>query len=275
MIVATRKLSLLLLFLALSIALVTAADNSSPPTLDAATPGAASPSEDGGSISSPAGGSDAKKILADTSHVMGNSADSTDGDDHNSHKRDDKNGATHHGECVTGCATKATDGVGCGNDLSKPNCFCKSESFIDQTFACINATCPAQFHGAAGVVTSLCAGAGTPGLKIPGYNSSNLENMPTFDDDDDGKNNKTNSTTPSAPEGGTGTTSTFSMPPSFQTPNAGNIGSVGSGAKGGNATSAGAGATSGVARRAGESALLAGLVTATVAIASVGVWTLI
>ncbi len=99
--------------------------------------------------------------------MMGSMKDSTSGDDDDAkspdgQKRDDKNDGSgnggggmggHKGQCVTACATKSTEGAGCGNDLSKPDCFCKSESFIDQTFACINATCPQQFHGAAGVIT--------------------------------------------------------------------------------------------------------------------------
>ena len=91
--------------------------------------------------------------------MMGGTDDSTDGDKANAaspngQKRQmDAHGGGHNGQCVTTCATKSTDGVGCGKDLSKPECFCKSEEFVQQTFACINATCPQQFHGAAGVIT--------------------------------------------------------------------------------------------------------------------------
>lgn len=148
------KFSFILLFLALSVLAVSAHDASAP-TLEEAPPGASSPSAAGsdvGSISSPAGGSDAKSILKDQSHMMGTMDDSTD-DNTSGQKRDDGTGAGHHGQCVTSCATKSTEGAGCGKDLSKPDCFCKSQDFIQGTFACINSTCPAQFYGAAGVVT--------------------------------------------------------------------------------------------------------------------------
>ncbi|GAC98155.1 hypothetical protein PHSY_005744 [Pseudozyma hubeiensis SY62] len=189
-----------------------------------------------GSISAPASGNDVQSIIASSQHTMGTSDDSTDSqDDDKASTSGPQNGhqpGGHHGQCVSGCATRSITGVGCGNDFSKPDCFCKSENFIDQTFACINATCPQQFHGAAGVITSICGGVGVPKLNIPGYKSSgNLENMPTITDDP--KNNGTNATStqdgakaPTPAEGGqngsgggaAGVTSTFSMPVGVQTP---------------------------------------------------------
>lgn len=150
------KFSFLFLFFALAFVAASAHDPSaSAPTLEEAPPGASPPSSassDGGSISAPAGGSDAKSILADQSHMMGTMSDSTD-DNSSGQKPGEKSGPMQHGQCVTSCATKSTDNAGCGKDLSKPDCFCKSQDFIQGTFACVNATCPAQYHGAAGVIT--------------------------------------------------------------------------------------------------------------------------
>lgn len=281
-----RRINLsLLLLLSLVLATVSVSAGGAPAQLQASPAGNSAPASDGGSISAPSGGSDAKSILADHAHMMGHSPDSTNGDDdaHSdpSHKGDDKNNQVQHGQCVIGCASKSTDGVGCGNDLSKPDCFCKSESFIDQTFACVNATCQQQFHGAAGVITSLCAGVGVTNLTIPGYNSSsNLENMPTFTDGS--STNKTNSTilppgTPSTPSEG-GKTSTLSMPVSMQTniPSSGSSsgGSASSGGQSGSSSSAGApGSTSGSTKGQVEGAMVATIAGA-VTLASVGVWTL-
>lgn len=172
---ATRqtRFSLLLLFLVFAVAVVFAGDPPTPPApaqLQEAPSPATSPSNppetDGGSISDPTGGTDAKAILAGSSHSMGSSDDATDSGNEddakdpnaaskgpNAQQKDAQSTGGHHGQCVIACATKSTDGAGCGKDLSKPDCFCKSESFITQTFSCVSATCPQQFHGAAGVVT--------------------------------------------------------------------------------------------------------------------------
>ena len=272
----------LLLLLSLALATVSVSAGGAPAQLQASPAGDSAPAADGGSISAPSGGSDAKSILADHAQMMGHSSDSANGDDdaHSDpgHKRDDKNNQVQHGQCVIGCASQSTDGVGCGNDLSKPDCFCKSESFIDQTFACVNATCQQQFHGAAGVITSLCAGVGVTNLTIPGYNSSsNLENMPTISDG--GSTNKTNSMIlpPGTPSEG-GKTSTFSMPAGMQTniPSSGSSSgaSAGSGGQSGssNASSA-SGSTSGSAKGQVEKAMVA-MVAGAVTLASVGIWTL-
>ncbi|EST09033.1 hypothetical protein PSEUBRA_001363 [Kalmanozyma brasiliensis GHG001] len=134
------------------------------------------PSDDNGSISAPSTGTDAQSIIAASAHSMGTSSDSTDDSDA---KDLNPQHGEHNGQCVTACAIQSTAGVGCGNDLTKPDCFCKSESFMDQSFACINATCPQQFHGAAGVISSICSSAGVPSVKIAGYSGTdNLENMP-------------------------------------------------------------------------------------------------
>lgn len=202
--------------------------------------------DDGGNISSPAGGADAKTILAHSSHMMGSNDDATDGDEDakDPHATAKKHNGGHNGQCVTECASKSTQDAGCGTDLSKPDCFCKAPSFVDGTFACINATCPQQFHGAAGVVKSICSVAGAPDLKIPGYTSpDNLEHMPTINDG----NNTNTTTTPGAgagagPGSGAGSTSTFTMPKSMQTPTQKvPTGPAGSGSGTGTATTSGAG----------------------------------
>ncbi|SPO27937.1 uncharacterized protein UTRI_05080 [Ustilago trichophora] len=299
---ATRriKFSLLLFFLVLTVAAVSAHDANPGPGAESlleAPPGAASPAgagspgDDGGSISAPAGGSDAKSILAGSSHMMGGSDDSTDGKDDASQSPDGQKGdggndshsggGASHGQCVTACASKSTEGVGCGKDLSKPDCFCKSQDFIQQTFACINATCPQQFHGAAGVVTSICAVAGAPNLTIPGYQgSSNLENMPTVNDDGDqkGSSNTTNSTASTPPPSGSsgaGVTSTFSMPVTQQTPGAPSSSSSSSSAGKNSSGTAAGGASSSSVAASRESAGVVAFVTAAAMVASVGIWTLL
>ncbi|TKY89107.1 hypothetical protein EX895_001638 [Sporisorium graminicola] len=293
------SIALFLLLVLVAAASVSAGDASSgassAPQLLEAPPNTASPAgdsaDDGGSISAPSSGNDAEAILASTSSMMGTSDDSTDGDNDDSKGasssgKQGKNGGGggHHGQCVVQCATKSTDGVGCGSDLSMPDCFCKNQDFIGQTFACINATCPQQFHGAAGVITSICSVAGAPGLQIPGYNNTgNLENMPTINADP--KHNGTNGTAatgtagtadpgsaapPSGSEIGGGVTSTFSMPVGVQTP------SSGAATTGNNKGSTGStGSTSG-AVRINEEAVGAMIAFSVVVVAaSVGGWTLI
>ncbi|KAI3478226.1 hypothetical protein L1887_59837 [Cichorium endivia] len=203
--------------------------------------------DDGGNISSPAGGADAKTILAHSSHMMGSNDDATDGDEDakDPHATAKKHNGGHNGQCVTECASKSTQDAGCGTDLSKPDCFCKAPSFVDGTFACINATCPQQFHGAAGVIKSICSVAGAPDLKIPGYTTpDNLEHMPTIND-----GNSTNTTTPATGTAGgsaagagagAGSTSTFTMPKSMQT-HPTTPSTSGSGSGSGTATTSGAG----------------------------------
>lgn len=277
---------LLLLLVLVAAATVSAADSSAqqstagtaPQILDA-PPNSDSDhgGDDGGSISAPASGSDAQAIIAGSAHTMGSTDDSTEEDDDakSGGKGNNQPGGGHHGQCVTGCATKSTAGVGCGDDLSKPACFCKSESFIDQTFACINATCPQQFHGAAGVITSICGVTGEPGIKIPGYQSpSNLENMPTINDDP--KSNGTNATSPPAPasgaqggadKGSAGTTSTFVMPAGMSTGATSDSSNNASGTTLGGGSS---GATS-VKREAVGVVIAISVIAVT---ASAGVWTL-
>ncbi|SJX64427.1 uncharacterized protein SRS1_15068 [Sporisorium reilianum f. sp. reilianum] len=294
--VATRRskfsFALLLLIVFVAAASVSAGDassqsgGSSAPQLEASPAGDSG--DDGGSISAPANGNDAKSIIASSSTMMGTPADATDGDDDDNKdaskggKQGQNGRGGHHGQCVIGCATKSTEGVGCGTDMSKPECFCKSENFIDQTFACINATCPQQFHGAAGVIKSICSVAGAPSLQIPGYNSSNnLENMPTINEDP--KNNGTNTTAtgttdpgsaapPSGSENSGGITSTFSMPVGMQTPTT--SGSSGASTGGTNGSTASTGSSSG-ATRVNEEAIGAMIAVSIVAVAaSVGAWTL-
>lgn len=281
--------SLVLLFVAIAATLATAApqSNSNTPQLQAAPRDAQShgdSTDDGGSISSPSTGTDAKSIIAASARSMGTSADSTNDDDvKDPHAGNFTAMGGHNGQCVTSCAIKSTDGVGCGKDLSKPDCFCNSENFIDQTFACINATCPQQFHGAAGVISSICSVAGAPGLKIPGYNNTgNLENMPTINDD--GNNNGTNSTNPSATstgrdspgagpgsQNGGGITSTFSMPVSIQTstPSANGPGAVSNGSNpAGNSSNAAVG-------RCDADGVVALAASVAAMLTSFGIWTLV
>ncbi|KAJ1020450.1 hypothetical protein NDA13_005768 [Ustilago tritici] len=271
------KFSFLFLFFALAFVAASAHDPSaSAPTLEEAPPGASPPSSassDGGSISAPAGGFDAKSILADQSHMMGTMSDSTD-DNSSGQKPGDKSGPMQHGQCVTSCATKSTDNAGCGKDLRKPDCFCKSQDFIQGTFACVNATCPAQYHGAAGVITSICAVSGAPGLQIPGYaGSDNLENMPTVNNDDAGKKNATTGSDASGatPSTSGGTTPTLVKTDSSQIPQPNSEvknASVGSNAGG----SSGTGTTSGAGAEMVGGAVA--MFTAAAIVASVGVWTL-
>lgn len=124
--------------------------------------GNAQPKDD---IANPSGGADASVIIQQSKQMMHTSADAADGGDDGS--SDSKNSTADaskafpgggdaknmksHGTCVTGCATQSTQTVGCGSDLSKPECFCKSQDFIVQAFTCVNTTCPEQYHGAAGV----------------------------------------------------------------------------------------------------------------------------
>ncbi|PWZ01142.1 hypothetical protein BCV70DRAFT_216444 [Testicularia cyperi] len=174
--------------------------------------------DDDGDISNPAGGADAKAIIQNSKSMVHTSADSADGGDNSSDALSGSDKAaggggngTHqgqHGACVLGCATQSTQGVGCGNDLSKPDCFCKSQDFINQAFSCVNATCPEQYHGAAGVVTSICGAASAAPPQIPGYRGSdNLENMPKVVPDDQKPNNgtSTNNSTGTAANGTTPT----------------------------------------------------------------------
>ena len=283
------RFAILLLLVVIAAASVSAAGTSAgggaAPQLQDAPPGAGSAdnqADDGGSISAPAAGMDAKSILASDSHAMGTTDDSTDGDGDGKGSGQGQAAGMQggpHGQCVIGCASKSTEGVGCGKDLSKPTCFCKSESFIDQTFACINSTCPQQFHGAAGVIKSICSVAGAPDLQIPGYNSSsNLEHMPTINDDSN--NNGTNATgtttpgtaaPPSGSEGGAGVTSTLSVPVSVQTPpSSGPL----SGSTSGNKTTTAGGNTSGAHRSKEETLAAMVAVSAVTIAASVCAWTL-
>ncbi|SNX86276.1 uncharacterized protein MEPE_04985 [Melanopsichium pennsylvanicum] len=287
-----------LLFLIIAVSTIVSASDTSTSQpgaaqLSAVPPGAADPAgsgdipDMGGSISSPAGGSDAKTILAGSSHMMGSTDDSTDDDGAGSSDGQKQVGGGqgghsggHNGHCVTACATKSTQGAGCGSDLSQPECFCKSQNFIQQTFSCINATCPQQYHGAAGVVTSLCGVSGASDLQIPGYQgSSNLENMPTINDD--GNKNATNSTgdgTPLKPNSTTGTsgaTSTLSVPVSAQTPISGVLppgtgtSSSSTGSNGNTGTNK---SSSGVSSR--EKAGVVAVFTVAAMVASAGMWTL-
>lgn len=129
--------------------------------------GDAHPKGDADDIANPSGGADAAAIIQQSKQMMHTSADAADGasDTSTDNKNSTAQGDTaktfpgggnaknmkSHGTCVTGCATQSTQTVGCGTDLSKPECFCKSQDFVVQAFTCVNTTCPEQYHGAAGV----------------------------------------------------------------------------------------------------------------------------
>lgn len=149
-----RRLLCLFLLLAAVLSVVVRADDN------------VQPKEDGDDVANPSGGASAAAVIQQSKQMMHTSADSADGgSDDSSDSKDSAQGddakpfpgggdaknMKSHGTCVTGCATQSTQTVGCGGDLSKPECFCKSQDFVVQAFTCVNATCPEQYHGAAGV----------------------------------------------------------------------------------------------------------------------------